>query len=111
MRIFSFFSRSDANAYAEGLAVDLTRDLPPKLILKSASIISANRVTTILERSYEKASTFQSEQNMNGFQRAAFANTFRWKLDEIGYPEEFVRVATEGLLVHLSRSVKTGGEG
>jgi len=106
MGLFSFFSRKGAKGFAEDLAQSLTKDLPPKLMLNSANVISANRVTTILERSYAKAATFQAEQGISLIRRAAFANAFRWKLKELGYPEEFVGVATEGLLVHLSKRGK-----
>ena len=107
MGLFSVFSNKEAKSFAEDLAQSLTKDLPPKLMLNSANIVSANRVTTILERSYAKAATYQSEHNIGPVKRAAFANAFRWKLVEIGYPDEFVGVATEGLLVHLSKSKKS----
>lgn len=104
MGLFSFFSNKGGKDFAESLAKSLTKDLPPKLMLNSASVISANRVTTILERSYAKAAAFQAEHGIGAMKRAALANAFRWKLKELGYPEEFVSVATEGLLVHLSKS-------
>ena len=106
MGIFSMFAIRPAKAFAEELAEGLVRDLPPKLVLHSAKVISANRVTTILERSYSKAAEFQKTQEVNGIQRAFMANAFRWKLAELGYPKEFITLATEGLLVHLSKSRK-----
>lgn len=72
----------------------------------SAKGISANRATTIFERSYAKAATYQTEHDIGVIRRAALANAFRWKLKELGYPEEFAGVATEGLLVHLSKCGK-----
>lgn len=106
MGMFSNFSISEIRGFSEGLAQGLMKDLPPKLMLNSASVISANRVSTILERSYIKAAAFQSERRIGFVRRALLANTFRWKLIALGYPEEFVSVATEGLLVHLSKSKK-----
>lgn len=107
MGIFSLFSTRDVKAFADELAESLVRDLPPKLMLKASSVVSANRVTTILERSYSKAAAFQAARSISFVQRAAFANAFRWRMDELGYPKEFISVATEGLLMHLSKSKKT----
>ncbi len=106
MGIFSVFSTAETKAFADELADSLLRDLPPKLMLNAANVISANRVTTILERSYSKAAAFQAAKGISFVKRAALANSFRWRLKELGYPEEFISVATEGLLVHLSKSKK-----
>jgi acyl-coenzyme A synthetase/AMP-(fatty) acid ligase len=83
------------------------RDLPPKLMLKSSNVVSANRVTTILERCYKKAAAFEATHSIGFVQRAAFANAFRWRMDDLGYPKELITVATEGLLVHLQKSKKS----
>lgn len=101
---FSSISNKELTGFAEELAQSLTKDLPPKLMLNSASIVSANRVTTILERSYARAAKFQGEHRISSMRRAVLANSFRWKLTELGYPEELVGVATEGLLVYLSKN-------
>jgi hypothetical protein len=102
------FSNREVKAFANELAESLVRDLPPKLVLNSANVISANRVTTILERSYSKAAAFQAKHGIGFLGRAAFANEFRWKMADLGYPKEFINVATQGLLVHLSKSKSAG---
>lgn len=107
MGLLSSFSTHEVKAFADELADSLVRDLPPKLMLKSSNVMSANRVTTILERSYSKAAAFQAKQSIGFIQRAAFANAFRWRMNDLGYPKELISVATEGLLVHLSKSKKT----
>lgn len=107
MGVLSFFSGKEAKRAAEELAQTMIKDLPPKVMLNSASVISANRVTTILERSYSKAAAYQAEHKIGPIRRAAFANAFQWKLKELGYPPEFVSVATEGLLIHLSKTIKS----
>ena len=106
MSLFSAFSTREVKAFADELADSLVRDLPPKLMLNSSGVISANRVTTILERCYKKAASFQSSHDIGFVQRAAFANAFRWRMNDLGYPKELVSVATEGLLVHLQKSKK-----
>lgn len=106
MSIFSFKSLNVVADFAKELAQGITKDLPPKLMLNSANVVSANRVTTILERSYAKAVQFQFENNIGSVRRAILANSFRWRLRELGYPEKFIGVATEGLLVYLSKKPK-----
>lgn len=109
MSLLSIFSGPDVKAFANELAESLLRDLPPKLVLGGANVISANRISTILERSYNKAAGYQAKHGIGFLRRATFANTFRWKMEELGYPKEFINVATQGLLVHLSRSKKSSG--
>lgn len=104
MGLLSKFSTTEVKAFAAELAESLLKDLPPRLMLNSSSVISANRVSTILERSYAKAAAFQATRGISFVQRAAFANAFRWRAQDLGYPKEFISVATEGLLVHLSKS-------
>ncbi len=107
MGFLSGFSTGEVKAFANELADSLTRDLPPKLMLKSSNVISANRVTTILERCYSKAATFQASHEIGFVQRAAFANEFKWRMSDLGYPKELISVATEGLLVHLAKSKRS----
>jgi hypothetical protein len=107
MGLLSKLSGQEVKAFADQLAESLVRDLPPKLILSGANVISANRVTTILERSYGKAAAYQGQHRIGFFGRATFANAFRWKMAELGYPDEFINVATQGLLVHLSKNKRS----
>lgn len=89
-------------AYAEELAKSLQRDLPPKIMENSPQSLTVNRVTAILERCYEKAAAYKAEQGLSYLGRASFANAFRWKLKEMGYPDNFVSLATEGLVMRLA---------
>jgi hypothetical protein len=88
--------------FAEELAKSLQRDLPPKIVENSPQSLTVNRVTAILERCYDKASTYKSENKLGFLGRASFANSFRWKLKEMGYPDKFIDLATEGLVVRLA---------
>jgi hypothetical protein len=37
------------------------------------------------------------------YKKARLGNTFRWELEEMGYSEKFIELATEGLIVYITR--------
>lgn len=98
-----------AREFAGVLAKDLRKDIPRTLI--DSPVISANRVSVVLERTYQKAVDYQKDKRLGFFGRTAFANAFRWALLEAGYPEPFAKVATEGLVYALSRKKVAGSVG
>ncbi|NJK42488.1 MAG: hypothetical protein HC937_01785 [Aquincola sp.] len=40
--------------------------------------------------------------------KAKLGNAFRWELTELGYRKDFVELATEAVIVYLSRKKATG---
>lgn len=109
MGMFDFWGGKAAKEFAGGLAKDLRKDIPRTLI--DSPVISANRVSVVLERTYQKAIEYQKENRLGFLGRTAFVNAFRWALLEAGYPEQFVKVATEGLVYALSRKKVVGSIG
>lgn len=103
MWISKFFSVREINEQAILLAEAIAKDISPKIESNAAQTLSVNRVTTILERAYTKAIATQGKYEMGFFKRAIFANTFRWRLKELGYTDKFINVTTEGLIVKLSK--------
>jgi len=99
----SFISGRDFTAAAEALALSLARDIPPTLPLSDLNL-SVSRLSNLLERRFELAAQFQLTHPMGWIRRAQYANSFRWKLLEMGYEKEFVEVATEGLVHRLARN-------
>lgn len=93
---------------AEDIAQSLSRDIPPSIALGELNL-SANRLTTILERRFQRAVEFQAENPMNWLRRAQFANAFHWKMLEMGYAKELVEVATEGLVHELTKARQNRG--
>jgi hypothetical protein len=65
--------------------------------------ISQKRLTAILEEAFGKALAFKNEHKLGVYKRARLSNTFRWELADLGYSEKFIEVATEGLVVYISR--------
>lgn len=66
-------------------------------------VLSANKISRLLEQSFEIAKAYQSEHKLGVLKRAVLANSFRWELKSCGYPEDFINVATEGLVVELGK--------
>lgn len=104
IRLFSKFRSDKATAVA--LVSKLALNFPPISLKAEGKNSSVNRVTRLLERTYDAATQYQTEQSMGMLRRAIFANTFRWELMSVGYTEEFSKVATEGLVVALMKKSK-----
>jgi len=101
------FSSKEIDAFAKELAQSLAKRYPPSLETAQAKKISVNRVTKVLEDVVEKAVEYNRKNPLGVYRKARLGNTFRWELKELGYSEKFVEVATEGLIVHLSRKPAT----
>lgn len=105
------FGPSRDSAFAKQIVSTLVKELPPKLMQEHRGTMSVNKVTRQLEKTYKAAVDYQREQRLGFIRRAFLANGFRWELKECGYPDDFVSVATEGLVVELSRARKAATTG
>jgi hypothetical protein len=105
MAIFSFFKSDDIDAFAKTLAADIAKRYPPRMDheREQSGKVSVERVTRILEGAYDKAIEFQKQTSLGLYRKARLLNTFKWSLKELGYTGVFVDLATEGLVVYLSR--------
>ena len=103
---FGLGASKAAKQFAGELAKSLKKDIPRTLI--DSPVISANRVSVVLERAYAKAVEYQKVNRLGFFGRTALINAFRWTLLEEGYPEAFVKVATEGLVYAMSQKKVAG---
>jgi hypothetical protein len=73
-----------------------------KLLRDNRQALSVNKITRVLEKAFLQASAYQAAQRMGFVRRSLFANAFQWALKEQGYPQDFVVMATEGLVVSIS---------
>lgn len=103
MSLFNFLSRSDEKAAVQDVVEQLAKELPPAVIEAGRGKVSVNKVTRLLERAYGVLRTFRDQRRLGFLGRAVVANAFKWGLRERGYPAEFVDMATEGLIVALSK--------
>jgi hypothetical protein len=106
MNLLFFLRFSEDKAFADQLATQLAQELPPGLMERSSKALSVNKVTRLLERSYQAAAAYQTKRGMGFIRRAVLANSFKWNLRNKGYADDFVDMATEGLVVELSRTLR-----
>lgn len=103
MSLSSYFGFAAEKAFAKTIAGQLFKELPANLIEKRQKLMSVNKVTRMLERGYRQAAEYRREKRIGFIKRAVLANAYKWELKQHGYPDEFVDMATEGLVVAMSR--------
>lgn len=103
MKLFGLGANKALDAFAKMLAQDVAKRYPPALENSPQKKISPNRVAKVLEDIYAKASDYRQQHRLGVYGKARLGNTFRWELKEAGYSEQFVEVATEGLVVYMTR--------
>jgi len=101
--LFGLFSGSKVDAFAKSLAQDIGKRYPPAIANNPDQLVSQKRLSVILEEAFTRAHEFNREQKLGMFKKAKLGNTFKWELKEMGYDEKFVDMATEGLIVYLTR--------
>jgi hypothetical protein len=91
------------NDFARELTENLSKRYPPALDVNPEKKISANRLTKVLEEALASASQFQRDNRLGIYGKAKLGNEFKWQLKELGYSDQFIEVATEGLMVYITR--------
>jgi hypothetical protein len=115
MGVFDRLSSKDVDQFAKSLAVEISKRYPPALDQAKEKKISQNRISRVLEDAYKKAVEFKGEKHLGVYRKARLGNTFRWELTDLGYSKPFVELATEGLIVYITRKAQsaapaTGGK-
>ena len=107
--ILEFFTTRKVAELAKRLAQDLAKHYPPAIANNPAQMVSQQRLSSILEQVFARATAFSREHKLGWYKRARLGKDFRWELNELGYDEKFVDIAIEGLIVCVSRnpSLKT----
>lgn len=106
MSMFNFVSRSVEKAAVHSVVDQIAKELPPAVIEAGRGKVSVNKVTRLLERAYDALRTLRDQRSLGFVGRAVVANAFKWELKERGYHSDFVDMATEGLIVALSKDRK-----
>ena len=101
--IDSILGNSSVDTFAKVLADDVAKRYPPALDQDAAKRPSANRMTRIVEDVCNKAVEFQATHKLGWLGKAKLGNAFRWELSAMGYQKDFVEMATEAVIVYLSR--------
>ena len=101
--ILEFFSTRKVTEFAKSLAQDVAKRYPPAIANNPAQMVSQKRLSSILEEAFTRAGEFSREQRLGWFKKAKLGNEFKWELKEMGYDEKFIDVATEGLVVYVTK--------
>lgn len=96
------FNLKHDKVQAYELASTIAAQVPVNLLRENRQALSVNKITRILEKAFLQASAYQAGQRMGFLRRSLFANAFQWALKEQAYPQDFVVMATEGLLMAIS---------
>jgi hypothetical protein len=107
--ILEFFFNRKVAELAKRLAQDVAKRYPPAIANNPAQTVSQQRLSDILEEVFTRATEFSRENKFGWYKRAKLGKDFRWELNELGYDEKFIDVATEGLILCVGRnpSLKT----
>ena len=103
MGLFGSVTGKDVDVFAKSLAQELAKRYPPALDKGSERKVSQKRLNNILEDTFNRAIEFKRQHKLGVYKKARLGNTFRWELQEMGYSEKFIEVATEGLIVYITR--------
>jgi hypothetical protein len=98
------FGTALEKAFARELVERLVKDLPPALMTDRRNVLSVNKITKLLEKTYGSANAWQREHRIGFIKRAVLANAFKWELKNAGYPDDFTDMATEGLVVEITKA-------
>lgn len=97
------FAKAPIDDFAKRLAADVAKRYPPELDKDPGKRPSVNRMTRIIEDACQKAVEFRTEHRLGWLGKAKLGNAFRWELSSMGYRKDFVDLATEAVIVHVSR--------
>ena len=93
----------DVDAFALELAATIAKKYPPSVANNPARKVSPARVAVVLEGVFKEAVQWKDEHRLGLVRKAKLGNEFRWRLKELGYGATFIDLATEGLMVYITR--------
>jgi hypothetical protein len=93
----------EVDDFAKELAGMVAKRFPPALEKSTERRVSPNRITKVLEDALEKAEEYGKTRRLGMYKKARLANAFKWQLKDLGYSDKFIEVATEGLVVYVTR--------
>lgn len=103
--MFKLLLAKEETSFGDRLAAELSKRYPLELD-KAPGKISADRLSRILEGIYSRALELQNERKLGFYRKTRLCHAFKWHLLDKGYSDSFVNMATEGLVVYLSKPNK-----
>src|SRR5690242_20297052 len=101
MALLQILNTKEIEEFATVLATDLGRRFPPASEARTDPG-AKNQLKVILEGLGARAVRFHREHKLGVYKKAKLGNTFRWKLQELGYSVEFAERATKEIVTRLA---------
>jgi hypothetical protein len=95
------FNTRELEEFAGSLANDLGRRFPPASEARTDPG-AKHQIKVILEGLGARAVRYQSEHKLGIYGKAKLGNTFKWKLQELGYSPSFIEGATREIVTRLA---------
>ena len=105
--IARLFNHDAEKSLAKDLSAQIVKNISPRLMNERRQVLSANKISRLLEQTYVIAKAYQSTHKLGWIKRSVLANSFKWELKSCGYPDDFINLATEGLVVELGKKTKS----
>jgi len=102
VRLFNYDAEK---ALAKNMCEHIIQTVSPKLMTERRRVLSAKKVSLSIESSFEIAKAYQSANKPGAIRRAVLANNFKWELKSSGYPDDFIDLATEALIIELGKTI------
>ena len=101
MAFFSFGGGEVTVLFARELATDLAKRYPAALEIDLTKKRNPTRLTKAFDSTFNRAINFQLEHKLGIYGKAKLAAAFKSELQELGYPAEFVDLATSAMTKFL----------
>ena len=101
MTIFQWFNTTEIDAFAQVIAAELIKRVPPSA-LDSDTKKAADRLMNTHHAIFARAEKFARTHKLNIYKKARLGNQFRWALKDAGYPPDFVESWTLELVTLIT---------
>ena len=98
-----FGDAQQIQSIVDGCLKEISRRYPPSMATGEGRRLSPQAVTNILESVIGKVVTQSQELRLGWMGKAKLANDLKWALNEKGYPEKFIDMFIEAVIVYVTR--------
>jgi hypothetical protein len=96
--MFDFGKRKLVDEFALDLATGLASRYPPELENEQPRRRNPQRLAKAFDATFNSAIEFQRQHQLGLYGKARMANTFKWELKRLGYPQDFITLTTRSLV-------------
>jgi len=99
--MLKMFDTRELEEFTANLAMDLGRRFPPASQARTDTG-AKHQLKVIMEGLAARAVRYHEQNRLGVYRKAKLANTFKWKLKELGYENEFAESVTKDLVTRLA---------